>query len=147
MSIHIDRAPDATYIAYGESPFMGVTTEWTDLPGARVEQKLGKGQVAYGAIYVATFSAEALAQSPVNNGVLSATVFFGSNQGEPDSTNHRFATAGGGGEWNSHTFIRHFHFDHDIHVRDVSAQVRLKGAGLNNTGVQNWVLKLERYNL
>jgi hypothetical protein len=148
MSFHIDRPADATYIAYGEDRFTDVKDKWTDLPGAKIPLKLGKGEAAYGAIFVATFSAEAICSLPNHNGVLSATVFFGDVKSEPDSENHRYVTAGGGGEWNSHSFMRVLHFDHELEVRDVTAQVRLTtGANVTEAGVQNWVLKVERYNL
>ncbi|MBZ4322047.1 hypothetical protein [Streptomyces huiliensis] len=98
---------------------------------------------------MATFSAEALCNAPDDNQVLKATVFFGDRQAEPVSDNHRFATARGHVEWSSHTLIRTARFEPDLAVRDVTARVKLQlGQGTDgNGGVQNWVLRVERFNL
>jgi hypothetical protein len=146
-SLTMNRPADATYIVYGEPRFETNPSGWTDLPGAKIPLNLGQGAASYGAIFVATFSAEALAEAPDNNGVVSATVFFGGQQSEPASGNHRYATARGNPEWSSHTFIRTIRFDPQIAARDVTAQVRLSGSTGVHAGIQNWVLKIERYNI
>lgn len=147
MATTLNRSPDATYVVYGEPRFETTPTTWTDLPNAKVPLSLGQGSASYGAIFIATFSAEVLASAPDNNGVVSATVFFGSEQAKPVSDNHRFATARGNPEWSSRTFIRTIRFDPDISARDVTAKVRLGGSTGVTAGIQNWVLKIERFNL
>jgi hypothetical protein len=143
----MNRPADATYIVYGEPRFETSPSGWTDLPGANIPLNLGQGTPSYGAIYVATFSSEAIASADNNNGVVSATVFFGGQQAEPASDNHRYVTARGNPEWSSHTFIRTARFDPQIAARDVTAQVRLNGSTGVTAGIQNWVLKIERYNI
>jgi hypothetical protein len=142
-----DRPADATYVVFGEPRWEASPSTWTDLPGAKIDLNVGQGTTSYGAIFVATFSAEALAEAPNNNGVVSATVFFGGQQAEPSSTNHRFATCRGNPEWSSHTIIRTFRFDPAFNVRDVSAQVKILVSSGTKAGIQNWVLKVERFNL
>jgi hypothetical protein len=146
-SLTMNRAPDATYIVYSEPRFEADPTSWMDLPGATIPLKVGQGTPSYGAVFVATFSSEAIAEASDNNAVFAVTVFFGGQQAEPASDNHRYVTARGGPEWSSHTFIRTIQFDVDISVRDATAQVRLSGSSGLHAGIQNWVLKVERYNL
>jgi hypothetical protein len=94
-----NRPADATYIVFGEPCWEASPSTWTDLPGAKIDLSIGQGTTSYGAIFIATFSTEALASAPNNNGVVSATVFFGGQQAKPSSTNHRFATCCGNPEW------------------------------------------------
>ena len=144
----LNRPADATYFIYGEPRFETSTPSWTNLPGARIPLSLGQASGVYGATYIATFSAEVLASSPDTiNGVVAATVYFGSRQAEPVSDNHRFVTARGNPEWSSHTLVRTLRFDPELKVRDVTARVRLSGSTGVTAGIQNWVLKIERYNL
>ncbi|MCE0444660.1 hypothetical protein LT493_02540 [Streptomyces tricolor] len=109
----------------------------------------GQGARSYDAIFVAAFSAEALSsdQGGDGQGPLAATVFFGDEQAEPLSSNHRYVTARGNPEWSSHTFIRVARFEPECAVRQVNAQVQLRVSNADSGGVQNWVLKIERYNL
>jgi len=144
----INRPADATYLVHSDDAWVVKNPKkWTDLPNAVIPLSLGHGTPAYGAILVATFSAEALCESADNNNVVSATVFFGDTQSEPASQNHRYVTARGGPEWSSHTFIRTARFSPDIDVRDVTARVKISGGDGCTAGIQNWVLKVERYNL
>jgi len=146
-SLTANRPADATYIVYSSPRWEANPTSWIDLPGAKVPLEIGQGTPSYGAIFVATFSAEALASIADNNGVVTATVFFGDKQSEPSSDNHRFVTARGNPEWSSHTFIRTIRFDPGFNVQDVTAQVKIGGSTGVQASIQNWVLKVERFNL
>lgn len=148
-SFRITSAPNISYAQWDNERFETTSTGWTNLPGAWIDLRLGQGAPSYGAIFVATFSAEALSEDQAGNaqGVLYATVFFGDQQAEPLSNNHRFITARGNPEWSSHTFIRVARFEPDFAVRQVNAQVKLRVSDGDKGGVQNWVLKVERYNL
>ncbi|MEU6392372.1 hypothetical protein [Streptomyces sp. NPDC046939] len=148
-SFRIAGAPNVTYATWDDDRFETGSDSWTDVPGASIDLRLGQGAPSYGAIFVATFSAEALC-SDLNGdgqGVLRATVFFGEEQAEPLSNNHRYITARGNPEWSSHTFLRVARFEPDFAARQVDAQVKLAVLGSDGGGVQNWVLKIERYNL
>ncbi|MGP2438671.1 hypothetical protein [Streptomyces sp. JW3] len=147
-SFRITTAPDLVYGVWDDKRFETKSADWTQVPGAEVHLMLGQGWPSQGAQFVATFSAEALCSDNDDDGqgVLQATVFFGDEQGEPVSTNHRFATARGKPEWSSHTLIRTVRFEPDTAERDVSARVKLKLNGAEG-GVQNWFLKIERFSL
>ena len=143
----INRPPDITYVKWGLDRWdTQPTTSWVDVPDASIKLDIGSGTSSYGAYFVATFSAEALCESPDDNNVLAATVFFGNKQADPASGNHRYATARGRPEWSSHTLIRTVQFDPSMTRSDVTARVKvvLKSG---NAGLQNWLLKVERYNL
>lgn len=146
-SLVANNPSNNTYLVFASPRWETNPTGWTDLPGAKIPLQVGQGTPSYGAIFVATFSAEVLAEAPGNNGVVTATVFFGGTQSEPASDNHRFATARGDPEWSSHTFIRTLRVDPGFNVRDVSAQVKIGGSTGVKAGIQNWVLKVERYNI
>ncbi|MFJ9863522.1 hypothetical protein [Streptomyces sp. NPDC101165] len=148
-SFRIANASNINYAKWDAERFETTNTAWTDLPGASIDLRLGQGAPSYGAIFVATFSAEALCSDQNGNGqgLLQATVFFGSEQAEPLSNNHRYITARGNPEWSSHTFLRVARFEPEFTVREVNAQVKLKVSSGDSGGVQNWVLKIERYNL
>ncbi|GAA2204866.1 hypothetical protein [Streptomyces bangladeshensis] len=148
-SFRITSAPNITYAQWDTERFETTSTAWTALPGASIDLRLGQGAPSYGAIFVATFSAEALSsdQGGDGQGPLAATVFFGDEQAEPLSSNHRYVTARGNPEWSSHTFIRVARFEPECAVRQVNAQVQLRVSNADSGGVQNWVLKIERYNL
>jgi len=146
-SLVVNRPADATYLVFASPRWETKPTGWTDLPGANIHLEVGQGTPSYGAIFVATFSAEVLAEAPDSNGVVTATVFFGDTQSQPSSDNHRFATARGGPEWSSHTFIRTFRVEPGFNVRDVSAQVKIGGSTGVLAGIQNWVLKVERFGI
>ena len=140
-------SPNNTYIVYGTDRWTGKPTTWVDLPGAKIPLSIGNGATSFGAVFVATFSTEVLAEATDNNGVVYATVFFGDQQAEPSSDNHRYSTARGGSEWSSHTFIRVIQFNTAFDFRDVTAQVKIRGsASITQAGIQNWVLKIERFN-
>jgi hypothetical protein len=141
------RPADATYVVFAAPRWEADPTSMIDLPGALIPLNVGQGTASYGALFVATFSAEALAEASNSNGVVTATVFFGSTQSEPASDNHRFATARGGPEWSSHTIIRTLRVEPGFNVRDVSAQVKIGGSAGVHAGIQNWVLKVERFNI
>jgi len=147
MSVTTLGAPDATYIITGTDSWQATPTSWVDLPGATIPLSLGQGTSVYGAVYIATFSAEAMASAANDNGVVTATVFFGDTQPAPSSDNHRYVTARGNPEWSSHTFIRTVSFPIDISSRDVTAQVKFGGSNGVTAGIMNWALKVERYNL
>ncbi|KAF9461402.1 hypothetical protein BDZ94DRAFT_819781 [Collybia nuda] len=142
----ITRPADATFIVTGEPRWEAAVPGWTDLPGARIPLNLGAGQSSYGAVFVATFSSEALASGP-SGGVVAASVFFGGTAAAPASANHRYVTTRGNPEWSSHTFIRTIRFDPSFDARDVTAQVKFLGSDGISAGIQNWVLKVERFNL
>ncbi|MFF5131313.1 hypothetical protein ACFY41_30865 [Streptomyces syringium] len=149
QSFRIAKPADVTYAVWDTTRFETGSDSWVAVPGAEIDLKLGQGRPSLGAVFVATFSAEALCSDPSYNQVLKATVFFGDQQAEPVSDNHRFATARGHVEWSSHTLIRTARFEPELALRDVTARVKLKiGTGTEgNGGVQNWVLKIERFNL
>lgn len=148
-SFRITSAPNITYAKWDAERFETTSTSWINVPGASIDLRLGQGAPSYGAIFVATFSAEALCSDQGGNGqgVLNATVFFGDQQAEPLSNNHRYITARGNPEWSSHTLIRVARFEPEFAERPVSAQVKLRVSEGDSGGVQNWVLKVERYNL
>ncbi|MFK0046032.1 hypothetical protein ACIQU4_18325 [Streptomyces sp. NPDC090741] len=148
-SFRITSAPNISYAKWDAERFETTSTSWTDVPGASINLSLGQGAPSYGALFVATFSAEALSsdQGGDGQGVLYATVFFGDQQAEPLSNNHRFITARGNPEWSSHTLIRVVRFEPEFAERKVNAQVKLHVSDRDMGGVQNWVLKIERYNL
>ncbi|KAF8231176.1 hypothetical protein L208DRAFT_1399282 [Tricholoma matsutake] len=147
MTSFIANCPtDATYIIFGEPRWEASPSTWTDLPGAKIDLSVGQGTTSYRAIFVDTFSTEALASAPNNNGVVSAT-FFGGQQAEPSSTNHRFTTCHGNPEWSSHTLICTFCFDPGFNIRDVSAQIKILVSSGTMVRIQNWVLKVECFNL
>ncbi|WP_030565550.1 hypothetical protein [Streptomyces aureocirculatus] len=147
-SFRITSAPNIVYGKWDADRFETQSTDWVQVPSAEISLALGQGKPSYGARFVATFSAEALCSDTNNDGqgLLQATVFFGDGQGEPLSGNHRFATARGNPEWSNHTLIRTVHFDPDFAARDVTARVKLKTQGASG-GVQNWFLKVERFNI
>ncbi|SPE51998.1 hypothetical protein SNS2_1676 [Streptomyces netropsis] len=148
-SFRIAKPADVTYAVWDTTRFETTSDAWVAVTGAEIDLKLGQGRPSLGAVFVATFSAEVLCSAPNNNKVLQATVFFGDQQAEPLSDNHRYATARGNVEWSSHTLIRTARFEPELAVRDVTARVKLKlGKGTDGYGgVQNWVLKIERFNL
>jgi hypothetical protein len=76
---------------------------------------------------------------------VSVTVFFGTEQANPISDNHRFATARGGPEWSSQTLIRTAMFVPSMQLRDVTARVKVKVSTGDKMGFQNWLLKVDRY--
>ena len=146
-SLTTSGAANTTHIVYGTDRWTSNQNSWTDLPGAKITLNIGHNAPSYGAIFVATFSAEALASDPSNNGAIFATVFFGGQQAEPSSDNHRYTSANGGVEWSSHTFVRVIRFEADFAVKDVTAQVKIAATKDTRAGIQNWVLKVERFNL
>ncbi|MBQ0976114.1 hypothetical protein ACOZDZ_26730 [Streptomyces griseoincarnatus] len=143
-----NRAPDNTYLLWGEPRQEMSATTWTDLPGAEIPLTLGSGgnTSPYGAVYVATFSAEAIVEHPDINAVANVTVFFGPDQAEPVSSNHRFVSARGNPEWSSHTLIRVADFPVSLTPRNVTARVKVQVNTGAKAGFQNWVLKIEQYN-
>ncbi|GAB3128773.1 hypothetical protein GCM10027160_54600 [Streptomyces calidiresistens] len=146
-SLTLNRAPDHTYLVWGEERWESTPGgTWVEVPDATIDLRVGQDTPSYGAIFVATFSAEALASNPDNNGVVSATVFFDTEQAAPVSNNHRFVTARGNPEWSSHTLIRTANFAPDLAMRDVTARLKVKTSTNTTVGLQNWVLKIERYN-
>ncbi|MFF1560816.1 hypothetical protein [Streptomyces sp. NPDC058279] len=147
VSLATNRAPDDTLLVWDETRWEAAVGSWTDLPGATIDLHIGQGAASYGAIFVATFSAEAIASHPDNNAVVSATVFFGSDPASPVSANHRFVTARGNPEWSSHTMIRVAEFRPAFPARDVTARVKVNASTGTTAGFQNWVLRIDRYNL
>ncbi|MEW2436048.1 hypothetical protein AB0952_18115 [Streptomyces caniferus] len=141
-----NRAPDNTYLVWDEARQQVSANTWADLPGAEIALDVGQGTPSYGAIFVATFSAEAIVEHPDKNAVASVTVFFGTDQAEPVSGNHRFVTARGNPEWSSHTLLRVADFPVNLTVRNVTARVKVQVSNGATAGFQNWVLKVERYN-
>ncbi|MEU6174988.1 hypothetical protein ABZ832_24150 [Streptantibioticus parmotrematis] len=146
-SLATNRAPDDTLLVWDETRWEAAVSTWTDLPGATIDLQIGQGAASYGAIFVATFSAEALASHPSSNAVVNATVFFGDDPAAPVSANHRFVTARGNPEWSSHTLIRVAEFQPAFPARDVTARLKVKASVGATAGFQNWVLKIDRYNL
>ncbi|MEU2180941.1 hypothetical protein [Streptomyces thermolilacinus] len=148
QSFRIAQAPNINYATWDTTRFETASTSWVEVPGASVDLRLGQGSPSYGAVFVATFSAEALSEDTDGDGqgLLQATVFFGDEQAQPMSNNHRFVTARGNPEWSNHTLIRVARFEPDFTVRDVTARVKLRVAG-GRGGVQNWVLRIERFSL
>ncbi|MFJ6844148.1 hypothetical protein ACIQRE_15965 [Streptomyces griseoluteus] len=146
-SLATNRAPDDTLLVWDETRWEAAVDKWTDLPGASIDLRIGQGAPSYGAIFVATFSAEALASHPDKNAVVNATVFFGDEPAAPVSSNHRFVTARGNPEWSSHTMIRVAEFPAEFQARDVTARVRVRASSGATAGFQNWVLRVDRYAL
>ncbi|WP_228973225.1 hypothetical protein [Streptomyces sp. DH12] len=146
QSFRITKPANITYGVWDETRFETTSTSWVEVPGAKINLMLGQGKPSYGALFVATFSAEALCSDNNNDGqgLLQATVFFGDQQAQPLSGNHRYATARGNPEWSSHTFLRTARFEPEMDVRDVTARVKLRVNGASG-GVQNWVFKIERF--
>lgn len=149
QSFRFTKPADITYAVWDDTRFETDKTSWVDLPGTEIDLKLGQGRPSYGALFVATFSAEALCSdtNADGQGVFHATVFFGDEQAQPVSDNHRFVSARGNPEWSNHTLIRTARFEPDLSVRDVTARVKLKVGNGSSGGVQNWVLRIERFNI
>ncbi|WP_269859225.1 hypothetical protein [Streptomyces sp. RPT161] len=141
-----NRPPDNTHLLWDDVRQELTDTQWTDLPGASINLAVGQGTPSYGAVFVATFSAEAIVSHPDNNAVANVTVFFGNDQAAPVSSNHRFVTARGNPEWSSHTLIRVADFPVALPTRNVTARVKVRVSSGATAGFQNWVLKIERYN-
>ncbi|KAF9459402.1 hypothetical protein BDZ94DRAFT_1312423 [Collybia nuda] len=139
------NAPVAVRVISGEPRWEGPVPTWTNLPGASIPLNFDALGIASAQVFVvATFSAEALPSGP-DGGVVSATVFFGDAAGEPSSNNHRYVTTRGNPEWSSHTFIRTKRLPRS--AGNIVAQVKLGGSANMQAGIQNWVLKVEVYNV
>jgi hypothetical protein len=146
----VARPPDRTYMASKAERWESSGTAWQDLPGASVSLLVGSDQSpSSGAIFVATFSAETLVKHPADNGCVFVDIEFGGQASVPGPDNHRFKSAAKSAEWSSHTTIRHIRFEPQAQQRNATAQVRVNGTqdGQTGYGFQNWVLKIERYNI
>ncbi|OON77009.1 hypothetical protein [Streptomyces tsukubensis] len=146
-----------TYIASGSERWESETTELIPLPGAKVEPTVGGPDApSYGAISVATFTAETLSEADDDNNVLTLDIEFDGVSGNPldSEKNYRFASTrpSGPGEWSSHTTIRHFRVAPRMNLGTVPIQVKVSN-GRNaaerkgRLGVQNWTLRVDRYNI
>lgn len=144
-----------TYVASRSPRWETRATEWTDVPGARVEPSVGgPSSPSYGAIFIATFSAEALSAADGNNNVLWLDIEFDGVSGNPldSEENYRFTSAAASGEWASHATIRHFRVEPRMNTATVPIHVKVKNgrnAATQNgrLGLQNWTLRVDRYNL
>ena len=142
------RPADSTHIVFNEARWEATPDgDWTSLPGATIPLDIGQGAASYGALFVATFSAEVIASVPGNNGTVFITVFFGDQQAEPVSDNHRTVSANGGPSWASHTLIRTIRFDPQLGVKDITARIKITSNKGTRAGIQNWVFKVERFNI
>ncbi|MFI9206046.1 hypothetical protein [Streptomyces sp. NPDC053048] len=145
-SASVQRPADRTYWAWGADRWETSSAGTYDLPGARIPLRVG-GSPARGALFVATFSAEAIVGSPDKNTAVFLDVLFGGNLPHPVSGNHRYLSVSGN-EWNSHTTLRIMRFAPQTARQDATAQVKVTtGSNVGVAGIQNWVLKIERYNL
>ncbi|MCC3775584.1 hypothetical protein [Streptomyces sp. UNOB3_S3] len=96
---------------------------------------------------MATFSAEAIVTSPDKNTAMFLDVLFGGRMPHPVSSNYRYISVSAN-EWNSHTTLRVMRFTPQTVRQDATAQVKVTtGDNVGVAGIQNWVLKIERYNL
>jgi hypothetical protein len=128
------------------------SSAWLDVPGATVPLSIGAtspGPV-FGGLYVATFSAEALSISDDANNILWIRITFGGELADPKDPdeNYRFASGASSGEWSSHTTIRCIQFQPQMAQRDITAKVQARQgdkAPNGRFGLQNYVLKVERY--
>ncbi|MFI9201898.1 hypothetical protein [Streptomyces sp. NPDC053048] len=144
----VARPADRTYWVRDADRWETKSPGWQDLPDAKINLKVGgPNSPSYGAIFVATFSAETLVSSGDNNSVVWLDILFGGQSPEPVSDNHRFSSAAASAEWSSHTTLRIIKFEPQFNQQDVSAQVRVSPSdNIGTAGFQNWVLKIERYN-
>jgi hypothetical protein len=146
----VTRPPDQTYIASASERWEGGGSNWQSIPDATVSLQVGSLQApSLGAFFIATFSAETLAMAPDDNNLVFLDIKFGDKPALPESDNHRFKSAAKSAEWSSHTTIRHIRFERSMTLQDVSASVHVQGgkSGTAKYGFQNWVLKIERYNI
>ncbi|MFH9424258.1 hypothetical protein [Streptomyces sp. NPDC017529] len=128
---------------------------WIYLPDTEVNPSVGGStSPSYGAIFIATFSAEALSSASNNNNVLCLDIEFDGESGYPRDVdgNYRFASASASGEWASHTTIRHYRVEPRMNADTVPIKVKVRNgrnASTNNgrLGLQNWTLRVDRYNL
>ncbi|MFG3253471.1 hypothetical protein [Streptomyces sp. NPDC048172] len=125
-------------------PARPATDQWTDVPGMMIPAEVGKGTPSYGALFVATFTAEILAKKDDWGGITQFDILFGGQPGHPQSDNHR-TFAAMPGEWRSVTVVRAFHFDDDVVRRDATVKVQVKRQNGVDFGIQNFLLKVERY--
>ncbi|MFI6689896.1 hypothetical protein [Streptomyces sp. NPDC050485] len=144
----VRRPADRTYWAWGAARWEAAGAGAWSLPGAVIPLTIG-GASANGAIFAATFSAEALSTAPDNNSVMWLDVLFGGLAPQPVGGNQRFTSAAKDREWSSHTVQRVIKFLPQSNLQDVTAKVHVSHGGIDGSkcGLQNWVLKIERYNL
>ncbi|GGR42615.1 hypothetical protein [Streptomyces netropsis] len=145
----VQRSTDRTYWAWDSDGWETKSPGWQDVPGAKVGLTVGGSMSpSYGAVFVVTFSAETLVSSSDHNSVLLLDVLFGGESPNPVSDNHRFSSAASSAEWSSHTALRIISFEPQFNQKDVTAQVRVSPSdNIGTAGLQNWALKIERYNL
>jgi hypothetical protein len=150
---NVASGPMATNIVAVSRRWESRSSNWQDVPGAVVPLSIGASSPGpvFGGLYVATFSAEALVVADDANNVLGIKITFGGELAEPKDPdeNYRFASAATNAEWNSHTTIRCLQFPPQMAQRDITVKVQAT-QGRNNPpngrfGLQNYVLKVERY--
>jgi hypothetical protein len=150
---NVTSGPAATSIAAVSRRWESTSTSgWEDVPGAVIPLSIGSSSPGpvFGGLYVATFSAEALVYEQGDNNVLWIRITFGGELAHPQDPdeNYRFASASASAEWNSHTTIRCMQFLPQIAQRDITAKVQARQgpkAVNGGIGLQNYVLKVERY--
>ncbi|MFI0420989.1 hypothetical protein [Spongiactinospora sp. 9N601] len=144
-----NAAPIQIATIWGSDRFTATTPNtWIDLPGATIPLSVGQGTPSFGALFIATFSAESLVKIQGDNGVAFLDITFGGQDPHPISDNHRFdSSIDQASEWRSITTVRVAEIPPTIPVVNATAQVRLQYAGgtIVEAGVQNWVLTIQRY--
>ncbi|GAA2325180.1 hypothetical protein OG436_16400 [Streptomyces caniferus] len=138
-----------TDLVYDPARWQTTSSGQQDLPGATINLLVGgSASPSWGAIFVATFSAETLVQATGNNGVLGLDILFNGQQSHPVSGNHRFDNANDQGEWSSRTTTRVFEVPAQMTQSTFTAKVVVDpSATITTAGLQNWVLRIDRYSV
>ncbi|MFE2045170.1 hypothetical protein ACFXAZ_30500 [Streptomyces sp. NPDC059477] len=144
-------SPISTSTVWSNDPWVPTTTGiWVDLPGALIPANIGPGTPSYAGNFIVTFTAESLLKAKDDNGVVFLDVFFGGEPAHPLSDNHRFdSSIDMGTEWRSLTTVRVATIAPSFtQIKNVDAQVRLlyKTDSPQESGIQNWTLRVDRFN-
>lgn len=136
--------PRAAVVWSDERWTAAVEGQWTDVPGMVIPAEVGKGTPSYGALFLATFTAEILLKQDSWTGSCAFDILFGGQKGHPQSDNHR-SFAAMPGEWRSLNVTRAFSYEDDTARRDATVKVQVRRPSGVDFGIQNYLLKVERY--
>jgi hypothetical protein len=139
-----------SYVAARSERFESGSTEWIDLPNAATSFDVGGPESpSYGAVLIATFTADALSTAAGQGNALLLDILFDDNQGTPTSQdgNYRFTSAAPGREWSSQSTIRTYIIEPRPNLARVKVKVRVKNTNAGQLALQNWTLRVDRYNL
>lgn len=140
-----------TYLAWSNERWvLSSTGAWEDVTGASVNVSYGPGTGSWGALLVVTFSAESHVSASDNNGVLGMEVLVNGDLAHPISDNNRFNSAAKDKEWQALSLTRVVTLAPSTSVQTAALKVRVKASSHckpSDTGVQNWVLRVDRYEI